>query len=205
MTAPLLEGKVALVSGVGGGLGRATCLALAAHGARIVAGDIADESVEATVAAVRGMGGEATGLPTDVRNAASCTVLAHHAEETFGGIDVLVNNAYDGGDFQLFESADLSRWKATAEVNLWGSLQMTQAALEQLKRSTSGRVVMICAYATCWAKNVLSCSKARRSSSDRSGGGGSPRLTAALIAAGAVPGMLEWIPASSGGAWMPID
>jgi len=146
VTAPLLEGKVVLVSGVGGGLGRATCLAMAAHGARIVAGDIADESVEATVAAVREMGGEATGLPTDIRNAASCAVLVDHAEMTFGGIDVLVNNAYDGGDFQLFESADLSRWKATAEVNLWGSLQMTQAALDLLKRSTSGRVVMICTH-----------------------------------------------------------
>jgi NAD(P)-dependent dehydrogenase (short-subunit alcohol dehydrogenase family) len=131
---------------VGGGLGRAICLALAAHGARIVAGDIADESVEATVAAVRAMGGEATGVPTDIREAASCRVLADHAEATFGGIDVLVNNAYDGGDFQLFESADLSRWKATAEVNLWGSLQMTQAALEKLKRSASGRVVMICTH-----------------------------------------------------------
>jgi NAD(P)-dependent dehydrogenase (short-subunit alcohol dehydrogenase family) len=146
VAAPLLEGRVALVSGVGGGLGRAVCLALAAHGARIVAGDVADESVEATVAAVREMGGEATGVPADIRSAAACTALADHAASTFGGIDVLVNNAYDGGDFQLFESADLSRWKATAEVNIWGSLQMTQAALEQLKRSASGRVVMICTH-----------------------------------------------------------
>jgi NAD(P)-dependent dehydrogenase (short-subunit alcohol dehydrogenase family) len=146
VTAPLLEGRVALVSGVGGGLGRAVCLALAAHGARIVAGDVADESVEATVAAVREMGGEATGVPADIRSADACIALADHAASTFGGIDVLVNNAYDGGDFQLFESADLSRWKATAEVNIWGSLQMTQAALEQLKQSASGRVVMICTH-----------------------------------------------------------
>jgi NAD(P)-dependent dehydrogenase (short-subunit alcohol dehydrogenase family) len=146
VTAPLLEGKIAVVSGVGGGLGRAICLALAGHGARIVAGDIADESVEATVAAVRQAGGEATGLPTDIREPASCAVLVDHARATFGGIDILVNDAYDGGDYQLFESADLARWKATAEVNLWGSLQMTQAALEQLKRSASGRVVMICTH-----------------------------------------------------------
>jgi NAD(P)-dependent dehydrogenase (short-subunit alcohol dehydrogenase family) len=146
VTAPLLEGKVALVSGVGGGLGRATCLALAAHGARIVAGDIVEESVEATVAAVGEVGGEATGLPTDIRDSASCMSLVDHAEATFGGIDILVNNAYDGGDYQLFESADLTHWKATAEVNLWGTLQMTRAALEQLKRSAGGRVVMICTH-----------------------------------------------------------
>ncbi len=146
MSAPLLEGKIAVVSGVGGGLGRAICLALAGHGARIVAADIADDSVEATVAAVREAGGEATGLPTDIREPASCAVLVDHASATFGGIDILVNDAYDGGDYQLFESADLARWKATAEVNLWGSLQMTQAALEHLKRSVSGRVVMICTH-----------------------------------------------------------
>jgi NAD(P)-dependent dehydrogenase (short-subunit alcohol dehydrogenase family) len=146
MTAPLLEGRVAVVSGVGEGLGRAVCLKLAEHGARVVAGDIDGDAVEATLDAVHSIGGRATGRATDIRDPLSCESLVGLACQAYGGIDVLVNDAYDGGDFQPFETADLDRWRATADVNLWGSLQMTRAALDALKRSASGRVVMVCTH-----------------------------------------------------------
>jgi NAD(P)-dependent dehydrogenase (short-subunit alcohol dehydrogenase family) len=68
------------------------------------------------------------------------------ALDHFGRLDIVVNDAYHGGDFQRFEDADLDSWKATAEVNLWGSLQMTQAALGPLKAAGDGRVVMICTH-----------------------------------------------------------
>jgi len=144
--AGLLQGKVAVVSGAGDGLGRAICTALAAEGASIAVGDVEPEAVEASVAAVTSAGGTAVGTATDIRDPDACAALVDLAVERFGAIDVLVNDAYHGGDYQLFEHADLDRWKATADVNLWGSLRLTQAALAALKASGAGRVVMICTH-----------------------------------------------------------
>src|SRR6202051_1948600 len=142
----LLEGKVALVSGAGPGLGRAICLRFAAEGARVVFGDLNEAAVSDTVAAVVGSGGEAVGQTTDITDPDACRALVALAVQRFGGLDLLVNDAYHGGDFQRFEDADLDVWKATADVNLWGTLNMTKAALPQLKDATEGRIVMICTH-----------------------------------------------------------
>jgi NAD(P)-dependent dehydrogenase (short-subunit alcohol dehydrogenase family) len=146
MSDALLDGKVAVVSGAGQGLGRAICVALAANGARIMAGDIDGDALEATVEAVHDAGGEASGGVTDIRDAAACRALVDRTVATYGALDVLVNDAYHGGDFTPFEAADLDNWRRTADVNVWGSLQMTQAALPHLKASGRGRVVMICTH-----------------------------------------------------------
>jgi NAD(P)-dependent dehydrogenase (short-subunit alcohol dehydrogenase family) len=111
----------------------------------VVVGDIDGATVEAATASVRDHGGEATGKLTDIRDRDACAALVEHARATFGGIDILVNDAYHGGDFQLFEAANLADWRETAEVNLWGTLTLTQVALDDLKRS-HGRVVMICTH-----------------------------------------------------------
>jgi NAD(P)-dependent dehydrogenase (short-subunit alcohol dehydrogenase family) len=142
----LLEGRVALVSGAGPGLGRAICRRLAAEGARVVVGDLREEAVADTVAAVSTAGGEAVGRSADITDAGECEALVGLAVERFGGIDILVNDAYHGGDFRRFEDADLADWKATADVNLWGTLTLTQAALPRLKAATDGRIIMICTH-----------------------------------------------------------
>jgi len=146
MSDALLNGKVAVVSGAGEGLGRAICVALAANGAQVVAGDIDGDVLAATVEAVRVGGGEATGAVTDIRDARACRALVDRAVAAYGACDVLVNDAYHGGDYTPFEAANLDDWRRTADVNLWGTLQMTQAALPHLKASGRGRVVMICTH-----------------------------------------------------------
>lgn len=109
-------------------------------------GDISEQAVSDTIAAVVGSGGEAIGQPTDITDPEQCRALVTLGVERFGGVDLLVNDAYHGGDFQRFEDADLEVWKATAEVNLWGTLSMTKAALPHLKTATEGRIVMICTH-----------------------------------------------------------
>jgi NAD(P)-dependent dehydrogenase (short-subunit alcohol dehydrogenase family) len=142
----LLEGRVAIVSGAGEGLGRSICRRFAAEGARLVVGDLEADAVEATVAAVIAEGGEAVGQVTDITDRAQCEALVDLAVRTFGGVHILVNDAYEGGDYQRFEDAELASWKGTAEVNIWGTLGLTQAALPQLKAAGDGRVVMICTH-----------------------------------------------------------
>jgi NAD(P)-dependent dehydrogenase (short-subunit alcohol dehydrogenase family) len=122
----LLEGKVAIVSGVGPGLGRAICDALHREGALLVVGDLDGAAVQSVVDDLG-----AAGQVCDITDAAACTALAELATATHGRIDVLVNDAYHGGDFATFEDADLDSWRATADVNIWGSLQMVKAVLTQ--------------------------------------------------------------------------
>lgn len=142
----LLEGKVAIVSGAGPGLGRSICLRLAEHGARVVIGDLHQEAVDDSVSAVRDAGGGALGRLTDITSRSDCDALVRMAIDEFGEVDILVNDAYHGGDFAPFANADLDSWRATSDVNVFGTLTMTQAALDSLSATGSGRVVMICTH-----------------------------------------------------------
>jgi NAD(P)-dependent dehydrogenase (short-subunit alcohol dehydrogenase family) len=146
MTPPLLSGAVALVSGAGAGLGRSLCTQLAKHGARIAVVDRDQAAVDASVAAVRAIGGEAIGAIADITEREQCDAAVARTLGEFGRLDVLVNDAYDGGDHTPFAAADLNRWRRTTEVNVFGTLTMTQAALGALQASGSGRIIMICTH-----------------------------------------------------------
>ena len=143
----LLEGTVAVVSGVGRGLGRHTCLTLVAHGATVVAGDVDAgclEELEADGA------GKVTGVVTDITDRAQCDRLCAAAVERHGRIDVLVNDAYHPGDFTEFADADLAVWRQAAEVTYLGTLQMTQAALAHMDPAGQGRIVMVVTQGVEW-------------------------------------------------------
>jgi NAD(P)-dependent dehydrogenase (short-subunit alcohol dehydrogenase family) len=142
----LLDGKVAIVSGAGPGLGRAICVRLASNGARVMIGDVDESAVADSIAAVQAVGGQAAGAVTDITSRADCDALVRQAIDGFGALDILVNDAYHGGDFAPFETADLAVWRTTSEVNVFGTLTMTQAALGALAASGSGRIVMICTH-----------------------------------------------------------
>lgn len=142
----LLAGKTALVSGVGAGLGRSICVRFAQQGAVVVAGDLDPDAVAGTVAAIEGVGGRATGAVTDITDRGQCDALVGRAVTDFGGLDIVVNDAYHGGDYSLFADADLGNWRATSDVNVFGTLNMIQASLPALSASGSGRIVNICTH-----------------------------------------------------------
>ena len=142
----LVEGKVAIVSGAGAGLGRAVCVRLAAQGAQVVVSDRDDAAVQASVAAVHLAGGAAIGVVADITDRPQCDAAIAKALAHYGHVDILVNDAYDGGDFSRFADADLARWRAVSDVNVFGTLTMTQAALGALSASGSGRIVMVCTH-----------------------------------------------------------
>jgi NAD(P)-dependent dehydrogenase (short-subunit alcohol dehydrogenase family) len=139
----LLEGKVALVSGAGPGLGRDVALAFGREGATVVVGARTQDRVDALAAEVEGQGAKALALRLDVTDAGSCRDTVAQIVEAFGALDILVNNAFNDGDHRRFLDADLDRWRATMDVNFFGTLQLTQAVAPQMVAQGDGRIVMI--------------------------------------------------------------
>jgi NAD(P)-dependent dehydrogenase (short-subunit alcohol dehydrogenase family) len=139
----LLEGRTAVISGVGPGMGRDIALLLADHGAHVVLGARREERVAAVVGEIEERGGAATGVRLDITDADSCAAAAAAALDATGRIDVLVNNAFSDGNFRTFEDSDLDEWRATMDVNLWGTLQMTQAVVPAMRERDDGRIVMV--------------------------------------------------------------
>ena len=140
----LLDGKVAVVSGAGPGLGREIALTLARHGADVALG-ARDVARLTTVAdEVRGLGRGAVAVATDITDPHACAAFANAAHLEFGRVDVLVNNAYHHGSFKgLMESDDLSLWRAAVDVNYFGTLNMTRAVVPHLRSGGGGSIVMV--------------------------------------------------------------
>lgn len=139
----LLENRVGIVSGVGPGMGREIALAFAREGADVALGARHEEQLKEVAAEVEQLGRRAFWLPTDITDPAQCRRLADGAREALGRIDILVNNAHYSQPRQLFAESNLNDWRQAMEVNYWGSLNMTQAAVPYMRELGEGRVIMI--------------------------------------------------------------
>jgi NAD(P)-dependent dehydrogenase (short-subunit alcohol dehydrogenase family) len=146
--AGLLSGKVCVVSGVGPGLGRQAARALAQHGADLVLAARRQSTLDEVLAEVSALGARAVAVPTDITDAEACARLMAAGVEQFGGVDVLVNNAFRFDAFEAFEDVDLARWRKIMDTNLFGSLQMTRAALPAMRARGGGSVVMVASMVT---------------------------------------------------------
>jgi NAD(P)-dependent dehydrogenase (short-subunit alcohol dehydrogenase family) len=142
-----LEGKVAIVTGAARGLGKEYAERLAEEGVAIVVGDVRDCSE--TVAAIEGAGGRAVGVTLDVTDAASCEAAAKAAEDNFGRIDVLVNNAalYGGLKGGRFESLDPDEWDLCMAVNVTGMWNCCKAVVGGMRQAGSGSIINISSLA----------------------------------------------------------
>ncbi len=139
----LLQNKVAVVSGIGPGMGREIALSFAREGADLALGARSAEYLESVAKEVRGLGRRALAVRTDISKLEDCARLVGRAEEELGGVDVLVNNAYHPGSYELFENADLERWREPLEVNLLGSLRLTREVVPRMKKRGGGSIVFI--------------------------------------------------------------
>ena len=133
-----LEGKVAIVTGAARGLGRAYAEALASEGAAVVAADIND--CGDTVAAIEAAGGRAVASALDVSDSDSCAVMAALAAETYGRIDILINNAalYAGLRGARFENLDEQQWDQVMQVNIKGTWLTSRAVVGGMRESGDG-------------------------------------------------------------------
>ena len=139
----LLSDRVAVVSGIGPGMGRDIALTFAREGANLVLGARTEQRLEEVAAEVEALGRKAVWAQTDIRSADDCRRLADTAMQAFGRIDVLVNNAFVQPPLETIEDADSDTWRDAFDVNVVGSVQMTRACLPAMKAQSKGSVVFI--------------------------------------------------------------
>lgn len=139
----LFEGKVAVVSGSGPGLGREVAKGLAREGADVVVAARRERGVARVAADVEALGRRALPITCDVTDPDACLALAERAAAELGGIDVLVANAYHDGDFSPVLEADLDTWRTTLDVNLFGAVHMVRAVVPHMRQRGGGRIVMV--------------------------------------------------------------
>jgi NAD(P)-dependent dehydrogenase (short-subunit alcohol dehydrogenase family) len=136
-----LSGRVAIVTGAGGGLGREHALLLARRGAKLVVNELSTEAAERVVAEIEAAGGEAVAAPASVTDLAEVERIVRETIERWGRIDILVNNAGILRD-KSFAKMDLADFRLVLDVHLMGAVNFTKAVWDHMRERNYGRIVM---------------------------------------------------------------
>lgn len=144
----LLRDKVIIISGVGPGMGQSLAKLAAREGAKVGIGARNKAFLDEVAAEIRGNGGEAVAVATDVTSADQCRALAEATEQAFGRIDGLVNSAYAHGEWKTTDEADAEEFVSVFNVNCVGALRMAQACLPGMKKAGSGAIVNVSTMST---------------------------------------------------------
>jgi NAD(P)-dependent dehydrogenase (short-subunit alcohol dehydrogenase family) len=139
--AGLLQGKVALVTGGGSGIGRASSLAFAREGAKVVVADVAVEGGEETVKLIKQAGGEALFVKADVSKAAEVEALVNAAISTFGRLDCAHNNAGIEGAAATTVNYSAEAWDRVIAINLTGVWLCMKYEIPQMLKTGGGAIV----------------------------------------------------------------
>lgn len=138
-----LEGKIAVITGAGSGMGRAMANLFAQEGAKIVAGEWVEETLNAVVAEVRAGGGEITGVKCNVADEAQAENLIDTAVKAYGRLDILCNNAgvmdHNAGVGEVTNEI----WQRVLSINLSGPMYLTRRAIPIMRQQKSGSIINI--------------------------------------------------------------
>lgn len=139
---PQLDGKTAIITGAGTGIGRAVARVLAGEGANLILAGRTRNSLEATASEITEFGTTTRVVPTDVTDEAQVLALFEAAQDFAPTLDLLVNNAgaFDGGPI---DAIPLATWRHVLDVNLTGPFLCTREAMRLMKRQRSGRIINI--------------------------------------------------------------
>jgi len=135
-----LEGRVAIVTGAGLGIGRATALKLASDGAKVVVNDVVPENGNNTVELIRSSGGEAIFVQADVSKWDDAKTLVDEAVKAFGTVDILINNAGITRD-KLLRDMEEEDWDKVLNINLKGAFNCCKFAVPHMVEKNYGKIV----------------------------------------------------------------
>jgi len=138
-----LDGKIAIVTGGGTGIGRSTALMLAAEGARVVVAGRRKPPLEAVVAEITKAGGRAVAREADVAKPAQARALAEWVVTELGRVDILINNAGHSSRARNVRWVGQEEWDDVIAVNLTGVYALTQAVLPGMIERGGGTIVTV--------------------------------------------------------------
>jgi NAD(P)-dependent dehydrogenase (short-subunit alcohol dehydrogenase family) len=137
-----MEGRVAVITGGGTGIGRASALVLAERGADIILAGRRREPLESTASEIEALGRRALSVPTDVTDADQCRALVDTAVAEFGRLDVLMNNAGGGETKSLMKWTD-EEWHQVLDLNLSSAWYLSRAAVKPMIEQKKGAIINI--------------------------------------------------------------
>lgn len=136
-----LEGKVALITGAGSGIGRAHAILMAERGADVIINDVTADGLQETAATAELSGGRIEMMLYDVSEVSGMVRRIQAAEQKFGRIDILVNNAGVSGQRLPFEDVDEAAYDRMVDINLKGAFFATQAVVPGMKERRYGKII----------------------------------------------------------------
>lgn len=137
------EGKVAIVTGIGPGMGSSIAEGFARLGVDVAIAARRRERLEAAADRIRALGREPLIFPLDITDEQGRRDFVSATVERFGGVDFLVQNAHDEGDWSFCVDAEFERWRRVFEVNFFGALGLVQAVVPEMRKRGQGSIVMI--------------------------------------------------------------
>ena len=142
-----LESKVAVITGASRGIGRAIALRLAGAGAKVVVSSRKLEGVQAVADEIKSAGGEALAVQAHVGRSDDVTALVAQTVETFGRVDVAVNNAATNPHFGPVLTADEGQWDKILDTNLKSVFRMCKAVAPQMEKQGGGKIINLASVA----------------------------------------------------------
>ncbi|MCH2125625.1 MAG: SDR family oxidoreductase [Pirellulaceae bacterium] len=136
-----LEGKVAIVTGAGTGIGRDAAKMFAVEGAKVVVVGRRAAPLESVVAEIQAAGGEAVARPTDLEDGDAAAAIAGFTIETFGQVDILVNNAGHASKVRSIRYVKPDEWDSVFRINIEAVYRLTQAVLPDMLSRGEGTVI----------------------------------------------------------------
>src|SRR5262249_21215 len=130
-------------TGIGPGMGRSIAVGFASNGVDVAIAARRAERLEAVAEEIRSLGHEPLVFPLDITDRGGCQELVAAAARRFGGVDILVQNGPDEGDWSPAAKADPDRWRRVFEVNFFGALHLAQAVVPAMERRGGGAIVFV--------------------------------------------------------------
>lgn len=135
------DGKIALVTGAGSGIGQSVAILYASHGANVIVSDVNDEAGQETVSQIKKMGGNALYIRADVSKSEECRNLIEKVQDHFGHLDVACNNAGIGGEANPTAELSDEGWNRTIAINLSGVFYCMREEIKSMLKNGGGSIV----------------------------------------------------------------